>query len=239
MNVAIVHYNTPELTRAAILSIRKHGGHRWRVVIFDNSDRLPLLKNMHNVDVIDNTNGQFIDFEKELSKYNKQRHGLGVNYEWGSVKHAMSVEWLLQQLQEGFLLCDSDVLLKADPTQMVDEAMAAVGRTYKSCRLRYQIPRLLPNLCWINAPMCRSMGIHYFDPARSWALGTGRTEKENWYDTGASFLAELREKGAPWNEFDTNTLMEHYGAASHSRNSVTMQQEWLTAHDELWKNKKE
>ena len=36
--VAIVHYNTPELTEAAILSLRKHGGEDYKVVIFDNSD---------------------------------------------------------------------------------------------------------------------------------------------------------------------------------------------------------
>ena len=31
--VAIVHFNTPELTEAAILSIRKHGGKDYRIVV--------------------------------------------------------------------------------------------------------------------------------------------------------------------------------------------------------------
>ena len=39
--VAIVHYNTPELTEAGILSLRKHGGEDWPVTVFDNSDRKP------------------------------------------------------------------------------------------------------------------------------------------------------------------------------------------------------
>ena len=34
--VAIIHFNTPELTEACILSIRKHGCD-WPVVVFDNS----------------------------------------------------------------------------------------------------------------------------------------------------------------------------------------------------------
>ena len=42
--VAIVHYNTPELTRATILSIRKHGGMNYRIVVFDNSDQRPFLR---------------------------------------------------------------------------------------------------------------------------------------------------------------------------------------------------
>ena len=35
--VAIIHYNTPELTEAAILSLRKHGGEDYHVTVFDNS----------------------------------------------------------------------------------------------------------------------------------------------------------------------------------------------------------
>ena len=34
--IAIIHFNTPELTEACILSIRKHGCD-WPVVVFDNS----------------------------------------------------------------------------------------------------------------------------------------------------------------------------------------------------------
>jgi hypothetical protein len=235
MTAAIVNYNTPELTRAAILSIRKHGGRDWHIIVFDNSDQRPFTKKMRGVEVIDNTQCLIINFDAELAKYDKQTHGYSLNYEFGSVKHAMSVEWLLQHTEDGFLLCDSDILLKGDPSVMMDEKMAAVGRTHKTCRLRYQVPRLLPQLCWVNAPMCRKLGVHYFDPNRSWALGTGRTEKENWYDTGASFLAELNEKMAPWWNFDTTDLIEHYGAASHSRSVLPAQKEWLTEHAKLWK----
>ena len=41
--VAIVHYNTPELTRAAILSLRKQTGDRSAVTVFDNSDKRPFV----------------------------------------------------------------------------------------------------------------------------------------------------------------------------------------------------
>ena len=66
--VAIIHYNTPELTMAAIGSLLKNGGGPFRVVVFDNSDERPFPMAM-NVTVLDNTQGQIIDFDKELEKY--------------------------------------------------------------------------------------------------------------------------------------------------------------------------
>ena len=47
--VAIVHFNTPELTEACILSIRKHGGQDYRIVVFDNSDKRPFTAQMKGV----------------------------------------------------------------------------------------------------------------------------------------------------------------------------------------------
>ena len=67
--VAIIHFNTPELTEAAIKSIRKQGGEKYRIVVFDNSDTRPFEKPMRGVEVIDNTKGQIIDFEMELDKF--------------------------------------------------------------------------------------------------------------------------------------------------------------------------
>ena len=77
--VAIVHFNTPELTEACILSLRKHGGEEYQVTVFDNSTdqtvdgevrkARPFTKRMKGVKVINNRKGQIIDFEKELAKY--------------------------------------------------------------------------------------------------------------------------------------------------------------------------
>ena len=40
--IAIIHFNTPELTEAGIKSLRKHGGEDYRVIVFDNSSTLTL-----------------------------------------------------------------------------------------------------------------------------------------------------------------------------------------------------
>ena len=42
--IAIVHYNTPELTEAAIMSVRKHCVVDYHFTIFDNSDTRPFTR---------------------------------------------------------------------------------------------------------------------------------------------------------------------------------------------------
>ena len=76
--IAIVHYNTPELTEAAILSLRLHGGMDYEVTVFDNSDKRPFTVKMPGVTVIDNTKGQCLDFEKELAKCPNRSDDMGV-----------------------------------------------------------------------------------------------------------------------------------------------------------------
>ena len=69
--ICIVHYNTPELTEKAILSVRKWCLEDIRVIVFDNSDARPFKRRLDKttfgtVKVIDNTKGKVINFEKEL-----------------------------------------------------------------------------------------------------------------------------------------------------------------------------
>ena len=74
-NIAIVHYNTPELTEATIQSVRKHGGENYRVFVFDNSDERPFKYKMKGVKVFDNTRAQILDFDAELAKYPDKHEG--------------------------------------------------------------------------------------------------------------------------------------------------------------------
>ena len=79
--VAIVHFNTPELTEACILSIRKHGGKDYHITVFDNSDQRPFTMKMDGVTVLDNTKGQIVDFDSLLSQYPKKMKTCNA---WGS-----------------------------------------------------------------------------------------------------------------------------------------------------------
>ena len=85
--VAIIHYNTPELTEAAILSLRKQTGMRYDVTVFDNSDKRPFKAKMQGVKVIDNTKGKYIDFGAELAKYPNKCWELAWRSNYGSAKH--------------------------------------------------------------------------------------------------------------------------------------------------------
>lgn len=94
--VAIVHYNTPELTEAAILSLRLHGGMDYEVTVMDNSDERPFTVHMPNVTVLDNTKGKLVNFEKELAKHPDRCEELGNIF--GSAKHMMSVQYLMDKV---------------------------------------------------------------------------------------------------------------------------------------------
>ena len=240
--VAIVNYNTPELTEAAILSLRKHGGESYKVVVFDNSDERPFKKRMKNVRRIDNTKGQVIDFEKELARFPDRNSDIGV---WGkcvhgSTKHMMSIQKLWELIPGGFLLMDSDILLKqsVDFMFMFDQCCCGhIQPSFKSGN-PFGIERMVPMLCWINVPMCINGGARYFDPTRTWGLlPGGKKNRNNWYDTGASFLEDIRTKKPACHgiRIDIRPLIEHLQSGSWKHSDRKVQDEWLAKHADLWK----
>ena len=111
--VAIIHFNTPELTEAGIKSLRKVSGMEYDVVVFDNSDKrpFPVGKADGHTTIIDNTKGQIIDFEKELAKYQDKCWDLAWRSNYGSAKHIMTVQKLWELIPQGFILMESDILL--------------------------------------------------------------------------------------------------------------------------------
>ena len=239
--ICIVHFNTPTVTRAEVMSIRRQCGNDWRIIIFDNSNIepfAPIDKPMPiedaNVLIYDNTHSQLVDFEQEILTHpardtsGKSCWGKSI---YGSVKHSMSVEWLLQHIDTPFILADSDILLKAPIDDLWDESVTASGTIEKEWG--YGVSRLQPYLCFINAPECRRLGIHYFDPLRTWGLGTGATPEQNWYDTGASFLEDIQQNdGATFKRMAVTDMMVHLGGASYARTKNIP--EWLHRHRELW-----
>ena len=239
--VAIVHYNTPEITEATIMSLRKHGGEDYKVVLFDNSDERPFKRRIRGVKRIDNTRSQIIDFDKELAKYQDRDTTLGVNGScfFGSAKHMMTIEKLFELIPEGFLLMDSDVLLKKPVDFMFQSDRSAVGhiQTAATSRNPFGIERLMPILCYINVPLCKKIGLHYFDPERCFGLQPGgKKNRNNWYDTGASFLEDMRKHpgGVLGRRVDIRPLVEHLKSGSW-RHSLKEQGEWLRKNEALWK----
>ena len=237
--VAIIHFNTPLLTECAIKSLRKHGGETYRVVVFDNSDRAPFASKMRGVEVIDNTQGQIIDFDAELEKYPERDRSIGCakGCEFGSAKHMMTVQMLCELLPEGFVLMESDILIKRNIDEFFDETQSVVGYYQKHQLYNpFGIGRMLPMLCWMNVPMLTREGAKYFDPTRTYGLlSGGRQNRNNWYDTGAVLLEDILAKRPRLKGYhrDIREFVEHYGSGSWARNDLAQQMAWLEQHKNL------
>ena len=248
--IAIIHFNTPELTEACILSIRKQGCD-WPIVVFDNSREVtwpagedmpertieahPFVRKMKGVKVIDNTKGQVIDFESTLAAFPNRLHEHAAVNGWGSDCHMMTVDKLFDLLPDGFILVESDVLIKADIRQLWREEYSFCAYVQRHQRgNKFGMGRILPMLCYLNVPKFRAEGVRYFDPDRSWMLHSDENDKRNWYDTGASLLEDVMEhrprlKGL---HVDIRPMVEHLGGASYR--TLKGQAEWLTKHKDLW-----
>lgn len=236
--VAIIHYNTPELTEAAILSLWKQCGKKYDVTVLDNSDHRPFTAKMRGVRVIDNTKGQIIDFDAELAKYPDKCWDLAWMSNYGSAKHIMSVQKLWEILPEGFILMESDILLTKNIDFLWDEQFAATGKAqWFRCRRREK-DRLLPYLCYLNVPLLQANGAHYFDPLRCWALQPGGKQNEqNWYDTGATVLEDIIKTKPQlvarlYPELDKYFI--HYNGGSWRKGDVNNQKAWIEQNRTYW-----
>ena len=254
--IAIIHFNTPELTEACIMSIRKHGCD-WPVVVFDNSADLivpagtggnpeellikarPFKRRMKGVKVINNTKGQVIDFDKFLAEYPDRNSKLGVwkSSVWGSAKHIVTVQKLWELIPDGFILVESDILVKSDIRELWQEQYSFVGYVQRNQEgNRFKVPRILPMLCYMNVPLLTKEGARYFDPDRCWGLKADYNDRRNWFDTGACLLDDVlrmrpRLKGL---HLDINHYVKHYGGGSWHQDDVEHQLDWLEDNEELW-----
>ena len=224
-NVCIIHFNTPELTRATIRSVWKHTPD-CKVTVFDNSNSLPFGQ-MDGVTIIDNTKGQLLDFHKFLSHYSNKEHSPN---KWASAKHAKTNDYLFRLFPNGFVLMDSDILVKKDISDFFDGRYLFVGKIReRSDDRNNRNPRLLPFLCWINAGMCSDNGIAFFDGKRSWKLHRGGPD--TWYDTGSSFLLDCLASGLPVRNVDIDDYMIHFYGGSYKKKDWRT---WLDQYRELY-----
>lgn len=228
IDVLIVHYNTPELTAATIQSVRKHTP-GCRFTVFDNSDKNPFVANGKDITYIDNTKGQIVNWDKWLSKFPDKAPNTGNHY--GSAKHCYSVELCMDRFPDGFILADSDILVKQDISVLADPGVAfTAGIHTNTVKFGVRVYRACPFLCWINTPMLRRHGIRYFNPDKMWYLTQRRPDM--YYDTGAWLLESVRAAGLPERKVDLKQYIEHLGHASwHVRKSTS---EWLRKHRDLW-----
>ena len=225
--VVVINFNTQKLTEAAIRSLNKHTPD-CDVFVFDNSTKEPFVNTFDNVSVIDNTKGQYIDFESILAEYPDKYPTPENNY--GSAKHCMTVDFCFDMFPDGFLLMDSDVLIKKDITSLFDASCAWVGKMeLHHNRWNYLLPRVLPYICYFNVPLLSKYGIRYFNGEKMWALS--HRHPDMWYDTGCWFYEACNEKSLPVYHTEINNYILHL---KHGSWNATKSDEWLVKHKDLW-----
>ena len=239
--ICIIHFNTPELTEAAILSVRKHCAEPYDIVVFDNSDKRPFTKKMKGVKVLNNRQQQIVNFDEELAKFPDKCWALAYQSNYGSAKHMMTVQKLWELYPDGFILLESDVLVRTDIGFLWDENFAATGKVqwlHSRNPREISADRLLPFLCYLNVPLLKKHGARYYDPTRCWALMPGgERNPNNRYDTGASLLEDIRNtKPHLWcrNWPDLDKKFFHYNGGSWRQNNEEGQRRWVEQHRKVW-----
>ena len=238
-NVCIIHYNTPILTAHLVKSINKHTP-GTKIYIFDNSDKTPFINLFNNVTVFDNTKGQIINFDQWLKKYPDREKSGGKANNWGSAKHAYSVEKCMELIKEPFVLFDSDVLVKKDFSILFDEIVCYKGEVIHQPGTNRKIKRVLPFICFINTPMCKTKGIHYFD--ENYMHGLRFKGNSDNYDTGGALYILTEQKKGLHREIKVADYIVHYGNGSWVSAAEKMRNrpkhipvnEWLEKFKQFW-----
>jgi hypothetical protein len=180
-----------------------------------------------NVEVIDNTNGQIIDFREWLDSFPDKQPGTG--NDWGSAKHCYTVQWLCDKRRNPFILMDSDVLVKRDIPPFWDSRYVYVGER-RMHRSRFgNVERVLPFLCYVNVPVMKHHGITYYNAERMFCLT--RQQPGIAYDTGCWFLEDCLRHKVEAQELDADGYILHLGHASWRDMKAS---DWLSMHRELW-----
>lgn len=232
---AIVHYNTPELTTCLCNSIKKMHGQDANIILFDNSDREPFVSAslFSNMTVLDNTEGTLLNFEKELEKYpnrDTSRQCREGGCRFGSFKHSLSIQYLMDRLDEKFILCDSDVIFTHPASELFELGEYAC---ISDIMYAIRVSRIAPFCTLINPTLSRKLNISFLDPERMHGLRSNTCDIRFYYDTGASFLEDCM-KANSFRRIHMNDYIVHYGRGSWANNNKAQIFTWLSKYYDSW-----
>lgn len=231
INVCVVNYNTSELTTAAILSLNRctPGCH---VIVIDNSDQEPFrmgdVPMLCNVEVIDNTEGQIIDFDQWLSQFPDKHLGTGNN--WASAKHCYTVQWVVNKRRNPIILMDSDILVKRDISPLWNNRYVYSGQRAPHHSRFGDVDRVLPFLTFLNVPEMKKRGITYYNPKKMFALTAEYPGIA--YDTGSWFLEACEQREVPHMEVNLDEYILHLGHGSWRGGGA---KDFLKTNSKLWR----
>lgn len=224
--VLIIYYNTPELTSATVKSVWKHTP-QAKITIFDNSDKYPFpIKDFPQIRYLDNTKGQIVNWEEWLKQFPEKRE---TKNGYGSAKHCWSVEICFQYFPEGFVLMDSDVLIKKDFSSIFDPKVPYFGSISRTKKLKeLGLLRICPFLCFINVPLLKKYNIHYTD--KKTLLGLSLIVPYTHYEPGTYLLLECQKHRLKGRNFKLHEYYIHLGHGSWGKKY----EKWLKANKKYY-----
>jgi len=236
INICIVHFNTPLLTECLVKSINKFTPNS-KIYIFDNSDKLPFTYKQNNIIYIDNTNNQIINFEQWLEKYPNRNKSTEKTNSFGSAKHCYTIQKCIELIDDNFILLDSDILLKKDISDIIDNTCAYSGEIVLQ-PLTKSIHRILPFICYINVKMLKANNAKYFND--NFMHGLYKSKQSDMYDTGGGFYEET--KNLKHKDIKVEDYIVHYKGGSWYNDNVKafgkkiLPFRWVLYHYDLWNN---
>lgn len=223
--VVIVNYNTTLLTQCCIKSVNKFTP-GCKIYVFDNSDKEPFVNIFENVEVIDNTKGQIINWNTWKEKYVGKKKTAGTHNNYASAKHCFTVEKCMELFNDNFVIIDSDALVKKDFSELYDDRFIYVAET--NYQVGMKLIRVIPFVCFINVKLCKERDIHFFNEIYMHGLGNGKGD--NW-DTGAYFYEAC--KNEKHKEIKYSDYVVHLGNGSWVNKNVT---DWVNKYKNFWED---
>lgn len=215
MNYFIVHYNTPELTNALVLSIYKQCTKIDNIFIFENSDtrKYNVIDKKYEI-IIDNSKNKIINFKKIIEKKVKKHifNETCLNTSCGTFNHSMSVEWFYKRQAEPFILLDSDVIIKKDLSELSNNSFCFVSDIYY---INGSPIRIYPFVSYLNVNILHNNKICFCD---------GKHIYPNFsllqYDTGGWFLNQCINKNLQFKKINYTDYVSHFGLGSWKKSNT-------------------
>ena len=223
--IYIINFNTTELTNNCIRSIIKNlHNFDYQINVFDNSNarRFKCADDISiDVNIINNYCGKIIEFNDVL------RDSVDIDHcamtksmntsRFGTLKHTYTIYYIIEHETRPFILFDSDTELLKD-IDFIDDQYATIA-----C-IDYLAPkyhdRLLPFIQYFNTPLIKQNNIKYFDKNR--ILFGACAQNNLTYDTGASFLEDIRKKNIPYKEINYSEYVNHISGGSFNRKNYNI-----------------
>lgn len=234
VNICIVHYNTPLLTECLIKSINKFTPDS-KIYIFDNSDKYPFTCKQNNIIYFDNTKGEIINFDEWLKKYPNREKSTEKTNMFGSAKHSYTVQKCIELINKNFILLDSDVLLKKDISDIIDENVIYSGEIVLQPSTK-TIYRVLPYICFLNINEMKKHKVSYFND--NYMHGLYKTSTSDKYDTGGALFEEA--KLFKHKNIVASDYVEHYKGGSWLNDNIKAfgskisPKDWVLYNYDLW-----